>query len=298
MNSKNKTQIINRLSIVVLLSLLTTAAHAKINRLDSTRLISTAGTGIGSVLLNEAAFLNPASIYFFKKSSLYYQNGSTNLEESSEFRSNDYKEGKNEVFEITDTSARLKGAFSYQTQSENGETRKRITSSASNHLDKNTSFGVLYRYTEDKTDRHNVFHQAVFGLTHIHDKRLSYGLILEDPFLANRVDTKLAAGFQYSLTGNFIVMGDAGANYNDEPEENNFWRSAVQVQFFQHFFLKYGIFEDSIENLRGNAYGLSWIGPRLGIEYAYRKSSAFNDSENFYKDENLEEHSLAFSVVF
>lgn len=289
-----------KLSIILsFLTLLTTPAGAKLRKMDSTRLMSTSGAGIGAVLLNEAAFLNPASIYFFKESSLYYQKGAANLEDESELRDDSYSDGSNEAFLITDTSSALKGSFSYQYQSENGETRKRLTSSASTHMSKKSSFGVLYRYTEDDTlNGHKVFHQAVFGMTYVVDPRLTLGAILEDPFLANKEDTRLAGGLQYALTQNFLILADIGANYNDEPEDKNFWRAAGQAQFFKRFYLKYGKFEDKIESLRGNSWGLSWIGPKLGIEYAFRKSKAFADSQNFFDDEEIEEHSLALSLVF
>ncbi len=129
-------------------------------------------------------------------------------------------------------------------------------------------------------------------------QRLTLGAILEDPFLANKEDTKVAGGFQFTLTKNFLILGDIGAKYNDEPEDNNFWKAAAQAQFFKRFYLKYGRFEDKIEKLRGNSWGLSWIGPKLGLEYAFRKSKAFEDSENFFDHEEIEEHSFALSLVF
>lgn len=285
--------------ILGFLTLLTTPVSAKLRKLDSTRLISTSGAGIGAILLNESAFLNPASIYFFQDSSFYYQKGSASLNEESDKRESAYSDDTNEAVVITDTSSVLKGSFSYQYQKDNGERRTRLTSSASTHISKNASFGVLYRYTQDSADSgHKTFHQAVFGITYVVDPRLTFGAILEDPFLANKEDTKLAGGFQYALTQNFLVLGDIGSKYNDEPEENNFWRAAAQAQFFTRFYLKYGMFEDKIDNLHGNSWGLSWVGPKLSFEYAYRKSKAFDDSENFYDEEEIEEHSLALSLVF
>ncbi len=139
--------------ILSFLTLLTTPASAKLRKMVSTRLMSTSGAGIGAVLLNESAFLNPASTYFFKESSFYYQKGSSKLQEASEKRVDGYGDGSNEAFLITDTSSALKGSFSYQHQRENGERRKRLTSSASTHMSKNSSFGVLYRYTQDDTFR-------------------------------------------------------------------------------------------------------------------------------------------------
>lgn len=301
---KNYIKKLGLINIVFLLSLLTTLTlstapvNAKLRDLESTRLISTSGAGIGSVLLNEAAFLNPASIYFFQQSSLYYQQGSSKMKEASAERESDYKDGENQTFLITDTSSALKGAFSYQTQSEDGDSRKRFTSSASSNWGKNMSVGVLYRYTEEDAQDHEVYHQGVLGITYIHSKQLTFGAILVDPFLANKEDALLGGGLQYTLTQNFIVIADAGANYNDDPEDNKFWRAAAQAQFFKSFYLKYGRFEDDITKLRGYSYGVSWVGPKLAVEYAYRNSEARQDTEFYFNGEQLEDHSVALSVVF
>lgn len=291
--------------IVVFLSLLTNFsqingdANAKLRELETTRLMSTSGAGIGSVLLNEAAILNPASIYFFRKSSLYYQNGGTTLNEESEARNDSsYKDGKNQMFLITDTSAILKGGISYQTQSENGESRTRFTSSAASHLGKNASFGILYRYTHEDTDKYRVFHQATFGITYVINKKLVLGGILADPFLANKEDTRLASGLQYSLSDDLLLMTDAGLNYTENSKDNSFWKAALQAQFFDSIFIKYGVFEDKIEKLKGNSWGASWIGPKMAFEYAFKSSRAFENGLDFFNGERFDEHSFAVSVVF
>lgn len=290
------------INIVFFLTLLTTLAsrdvNARLRDQETTRLISSSGAGIGSILLNESAFLNPASIYFFQTSTFYYQKGSSRLDNSSSQRTDDFKKGENQILLLTDTSSALKGAFSYQTQSENGDDRKRFSSSASSNLGPNASFGILYRYTEDDQDQHKVYHQGIFGISYIYDKKLTLGAILVDPFLANKEDTRLAGGIQYALAQNFLLIADVGVNYNDDPEENRFWKAAFQAQFLKDFFLRYGQFDDGTTDLRGHSWGLSWIGPRLALEYAYRRSEAVKDGSTFYEGEELEEHSLALSLVF
>lgn len=285
------------LTIVFFLPLLTIEARAMPRDVKTARLISTSGAGIGSLLLNEAAFLNPASIFFFNNSSFYYQQGGSNFKQSPE-RDSEFEEMENQIFLITDTSSALKGGFSYQTISENGDSRKRFTSSASSNLGKNTAAGIIYRYTEEDAEHHEVYHQAVFGITHIVNERLTAGAILVDPFLANREDVLSAAGVQYQLTPNFALIGDAGANYKDEPEENNYYAVAAQAQFFKKFFLRFGQFENNAENLRGHSWGLSWVGPRLSFDYATRRSEVFKDISPLNKGEKIIDHSFALTLVF
>lgn len=288
----------NCTNIVFLLSLFTTSVNAKLRDFETTRLMSTSGAGVGAILLNEAAILNPASIYFFKTSSFYYQQGSAKLEENSPDRSDDYTDGSNQLFLVTDTSSTLKGGFSYQTQKENGESRKRITSSASTNLGKSSSFGILYRYTEEDVESHKVYHQATLGYTYVYDKDLTFGAILVDPFLANKEDALAVGGLQYSVASSLLLMLDAGANYNDEPEKNTLARGALQARFFKNFYLKYGQFHNKIKGLEGTSWGLSWIGPRLALEYARKVSQALEDENQLFSGEEIVEHSFAASLVF
>jgi len=163
---------------------------------------------------------------------------------------------------------------------------------------KNASFGVLYRYTEEDAQKHKVYHQATFGLTYLYNEKLSIGAILVDPFLANKTDALAAIGIQYNVAQNFIFMADAGANFATEPETENLLRAAVQAQFFSDLFLKYGQFKNKITGLEGSSWGLSWIGPRLSLEYALKESKVFEADSQLLENEEIKEHSFALSLVF
>ena len=89
-------------------------SFAYIIDIDTTRLKGTSGAGVGSVLLNEAAILNPASIVFHSNSSLYYQRDGSSLEKQSSERSPKFKEGLRELLVISDTSSSIKGGFSFE----------------------------------------------------------------------------------------------------------------------------------------------------------------------------------------
>ncbi|MBF0367814.1 MAG: hypothetical protein HQK50_19760, partial [Oligoflexia bacterium] len=53
----------------------------KIHDFETTYLQSTAGTGVGSLLMDESAILNPASISFFNLSSFYLQRTTTDFKD-------------------------------------------------------------------------------------------------------------------------------------------------------------------------------------------------------------------------
>lgn len=286
--------------IVVLYILLTTTAVAKIREFETTRLQSTSGAGVGTILVNEAATLNPAPIVFVPVSSFYYQNGTSKLDSISNGRDNNFGNGSSQMYLLSDSTTRLKGTFSYQDHSENHTRRKRFTSSVANNMGKRTAFGVLYRYTIDKTANNETkYHQGVFGFTHIYSPDLIIGGVLIDPFLASKQDSRSILGFQYSLTDNFFLIVDAGVNMHDKPKEKTISRAALQVNLLKDIYLRTGKFHDNVTNLKGNSWGISWIGPKLSIEYSYKMSEIISDNSDYlYDDEQIIETSLAFALVF
>lgn len=286
--------------IVVFNMLLTTDGEAKIRDFESTRLQSTSGAGVATILVNEAAILNPAPIVFVPVSSFYYQKGSSDLDSKSPDRPGSFGDGSSQMYLLSDSSTRLKGTFSYQDHSENSNRRKRFTSSVANNSGKQTSFGILYRYTIDKVgSEEKKYHQGVIGFTHIYSNELIIGGVIVDPFISNKGDTRSLLGFQYSLTESLHLIIDGGVNYNDKPKEKTLSRAALQVSFLKGIYLRAGQFHDKITNLKGNSWGISWIGPKLSLEYAYKTSEKISeDTDYLFEDEQIIETSLSFALTF
>lgn len=292
---------VNTSIIVVLFILLTTNANANIRDFETTRLQSTAGTGIGSILVNETSMLNPAPIVFVPVSSAYYQKGRSKLNGNSSSRTRAFSDGSSQMYLLSDSTTALKGTFSYQDHSENSGRRKRLTSSVANNSGKKTAFGILYRYTmdeySDNTEKN--YHQGILGFTHIYSDQLIIGGTIVDPFLANKEDARTTLGFQYSLTENLFLMLDGGSNFNDDPEENTFFRSALQINFLKGLYLRAGQYHDKINNLKGKSWGISWIGPRLSLEYAYKTSEIISENADYiFQDEQLIETSFSIAIIF
>ena len=282
--------------------LISLSLHAQIRDFESTRLQSTSGAGVASILVNESSILNPAPIVFVPVSAFYYQKGSSNLDSKSPNRTENFSNGSNQMYLLSDSSGQIKGTFSYQDQAENQYTRKRYTSSLAANSGKKTSFGILYRYTIDNDsllDEENIFHQGVLGFTHIHSPSLTFGGVIIDPFLSNKEDARVILGFQYQLTSNFYLIVDGGTNFNEDSEENTVSRGALQVNFFKDLFLRTGKFHDNASNLKGSSWGISWIGPRLSFEYAYKTSEVIQDKTDYLiKNEQIVESSLSMAIIF
>jgi hypothetical protein len=277
-------------------------AESRVRDLETTRLMSTSGAGVASVLVNESSFLNPASIVFVASSAFYYQRGSSSLDNEAKTRTKDFSDGSNEIYLLSDASSTLKGTFSYQKQAENQFRRQRFTSSFASNYGKRTAIGILYRYTIDEEIRDNdekKFHQGSIGITHILSEKLSFGAVLVDPFLSNKEDARLIGGAQYNLFSNLLLILDYGVNFNDKPHENTVTKGAVQLNFFRDLFLRGGRFEDKITGLSGNSWGLSWIGPRIALEYAIKNSEVIDEKSDYLlEEEKITESSLSLAVIF
>jgi hypothetical protein len=74
------------MTILAFMLLMGQKSWAQIREFQTTRLNSTAGAGVASVLSTEAALLNPASSTFFSGSNLSYQSYSTSLRHESDTR--------------------------------------------------------------------------------------------------------------------------------------------------------------------------------------------------------------------
>lgn len=282
--------------------LISLSLNAQIRDFETTRLQSTSGAGVASILVNEASVLNPAPIVFIPVSAFYYQRGSSTLDSKSPERTKDFSNGSDQMYLLSDSSGQIKGTFSYQEKAENQFNRKRYTSSLASNSGKKTAFGILYRYTIDEDsilNEENKFHQGVFGFTHIYSPELTFGGVVIDPFLSNKQDARVILGFQYQLTSNFHLIVDGGTNFNDDSSKNTLSRGALQVNFFRDLFLRTGKFHDNAANLKGSSWGVSWIGPRLSFEYAYKTSEVIQDKTDYLlRGEQIIESSLSLAIVF
>lgn len=292
-----------KLLLSIFFILITLNSFAKIRDFETTRMMSQSGAGIGAILVNEASFLNPASIAFYDNSSIYYQRNTANIKEQDPTRSsnNKFKEGDFETLVLSDTSAAYRGTFSYQRQSENSYKRIRYTSSLSTLITPRNAIGMLYRYTMDSTpeDYSDIFHQFNFGYTYIQSKELSFGLVLADPFYKKKKDTKIAVGLNYRIFHNFFIIADYGYYYASDNEEKDFSKYSVQISLMDNIFVRIGTSHDNYHNEKAKSWGFSWVGPKMTLEYAYKNTELISKKADYLiNNETMIEQSLALSVRF
>lgn len=293
--------------ILAALCLMGQSSWAQIRDFQTTRLMSTAGAGVASILSTEAAILNPAASAFFEGSSFSYQGYSTSLRDKS-----DVRDAANDKFPSTnrsqgafmaDHSGSVKGGVAYLTQDENNYERTRMVLHGAAPMGTTSSMGVSYNYVQDTLPRsyktrHEIHHQMSLGTTHIVDEKTILGLVIIDPTLSNSGDERLIGGFQYNVADRFMLIGDVGFQYTKSFSEKYLWRAAVQLNIFSDFFLKVGQFYDNVTEFKGTGWGASWIGPRFGIEFAQKYSDQIGDGTYIYKDESLVDTSLSAIIKF
>ena len=265
----------------------------------STRLLSTSGAGVGAILLNESTILNPASAIFFNTSSFYYQKDDFTLNDDGDETSL-LDNSHQEIYSIIDDSTSAKGGFSYIHQYFNGERRKRYSLSLSRPLGKKSSIGLIYKFTDAHLDNEYLkLHQFLIGFTHVQSNQLSFGLTINDPQFRVEEDFKVTAGIQYTFSEMISFLYDIGTGDMQNPDKKSFNLWAIQVGVFKDFFIRYGGGTSNFEGARYQSWGVSWTGPRLSLEYAYRNSDHKDTDYAFLQDnESLDQHSFALTILF
>ncbi len=275
---------------------------AQIREFQTTRLNSTSGAGVASALSTEAAVLNPASSAFFAGSNFSYQSYSTTLQHESTQRalSNDDFSGRNKsqgLF-ISDQDGPVKGGFAYLTQDENSYQRKQMIIHSAAPVDDKTALGISYRYIQDKLpgfsrNHQSVGHQMTAGISRVIDDSTIIALVLTDPTRSRVGEERVTAGLQYAFASRFTLMADIGTQYTKDVKHKYVWKSALQLQLFDDFFFRGGAFNDNIRGQKGTSWGISWIGPKLGVEFAQKFTTQFTQHDYLYKDEGLIDTSLS-----
>lgn len=290
--------------ILAFLALSGQTSWAQIREYQTSRLLSTSGAGVASVLTTEAAILNPASSAFFEGSSFSYQSFTTKLQKESDERTvaNDpfSESNRSEGFFMSDNSGPVHGGLAYITQKENGIKRSRIAFHGAALVGKKTALGLRYSFIEDKkkTKKYKARHQNAIGLTHIVDENMTLGLVLIDPTGATPDEERAIGGFQYGLADRLTIIGDFGIQYTKNVSKKYLWRAALQINIFDDFFVRGGQFYDNVVEMKGTSWGAGWIGPRFGVEFAQKYSQQFGSGLFLYEDEKIVDTSLSAIIKF
>lgn len=271
----------------------------------TSRLQSTSGAGVASLLIDEATVLNPAPMAFYTQSFLYYHYNKTSIslpEDNTIDSSPEKSKGMSVI--ASDGGQAVKGSFNYTWLNHDRAERKRFAFATGFQVSKTSSMGINYRYTIDRPYQDgevlakDKYHQVSFGLYHMVAPYLSLGMVFSDPFKTNIDDTLAVAGAQLSYKDMIVLMTDAGANYHSDLADTFLYRLGLQLKMFSDFLLRFGMHKDNGLKESGSAFGIAWISPRLALNFAIRHIQVDENLERKQREEKIKEASLSMSIHF
>lgn len=247
---------------------------------QTTRLKSTGGAGVGSILMDEATFLNPAPLAFFNLTAVFIQrtggDETTNgNDETSVLKSENY------AAVLSDSKSQVKGSFSYVKAKEGNDKSTMMSASTAFPIQQRSAIGATYRKITNSISGQKdvIINQYVVGASHNISPNLSVGAILIEPFTKIKENSQAVVGGQLVYEDFIALMLDVGANYNFPLDESLVYKGAVQIKFFTEVYLRAGYFNDKGMEEKGTGVGLGWVQPRLAIEAALKNSKGFTSSK-------------------
>ena len=242
---------------------------------ETSWLESTAGTGAGSLLLEESTILNPAPLAFFNTSSLYFQKTKNK---------GPYSAGQT-AFIISDTGKGIPASVSYiSTEKNDSNKREQYSLSFAYPMKKRSAFGIGYRLIKSRTAQSKHQHkQIVTGFTHVPSPSFSLGLILINPFKKNDDHSRALVGLQYVHDNFFSLLFDIESHFTSNFSDSMTYRTALQLKIMSGFFFRIGAFQNNKTNQKGMGTGIGWIQPRLSLNLGLKNTHFPPSSEKNVK---------------
>lgn len=262
--------------ILFLSLIISTTSFAASNKQQmTTRLKSTAGVGIGSLLLDEASILNPAPLAFFKIGALYYQQTKSSFNEATE---------KNSLIIASDAKGAVGGSISYH-QTEEG---KLISVSLARPAGERSALGLTYHYDKNNDGENSQY--ITVGISHAVSESFTLGFVADDLTNEFKNLSKIKIGGQYMYADFIGLMADFGTGWRDDPASKLTYGAAIQFKLFSDLYLRMGINRNKINNTKTSGIGISWVSPRLVFNLALSREKLLAD--------NSEVKDTAFSVSY
>jgi hypothetical protein len=249
--------------------------------------------------MEEAAFLNPASLAFFTQGNVYFQRDMLKIKDKD---GNIIQRPKNTGIVLADGNPTLSGSLSYVNQEEGDQKRTRWGLTASSPLSQQSAFGVSLRKSKDEnltTKTEEDYYQTVIGVTHALDTQTSLGIVAYDAFNSKAGETKAIIGAQHIFADYVTLAFDFGGNYNaDEISDTLLYRGGAQVRVLNDFYLRFGAFNDKSRQEKGNGFGLAWVQPKLAFEFAMKNTKQEANLAINRNESKIKETSFGVSLRF
>jgi len=294
-----------RIFLIILLTINSVPVYSRIHQFQSTRLKSTAGAGVASILMDESTILNPAPMAFIQTSSIYLHKSGGDIDTTSQDNTHapKYKSDQLGVI-ISDSSNKICGSLSYFNQNEKHDSRKQFSFSMASTIGKTSAMGVSTKIIKDELSddginkRKDNRTQFVAGVTHVVNKNFTLGIIANDPLKKSNRDTYGMMGVQYIINDFFAIMYDVGADYSKNLSGGLIQRGAIQMKILSDFYLRAGAFDNKILSEKGNGIGIGWVQPKLVIDLAFLNTTVMENELLFQRNEKIKETSFSLSYKF
>ncbi|MDC1174450.1 hypothetical protein OAT67_03605 [Bacteriovoracaceae bacterium] len=289
-------------SFLMLLLCYNSFAINRIPDFETTRIKSTGGAGVASVLMDESTTLNPAPLAFFNVGSFYMQKSGADSTINDDSKS--LSESDTISFIASDSQGSLNGSISYIKQKHRFSERQRWAASFSNPVGERSALGVGFRMTTDTLSEDGTsiqeekYKQTIFGVTHALSESFTMGMVFVDPFRTKPEDTIAVLGFQYVFKSFISLMLDTGADYNNPLSETLLYRAALQAKIFKDFYLRAGTFNDKGKASKGTGAGIGWVQPRLVIDFGIKNTDLLENQRLAQTSETIKETSFSLSYRF
>lgn len=268
---------------------------------ETTRLKGTAGTGVASLLIDEANYLNPSSSAFLNVGSIYLQKSDISTSNNLTNTSSDSDQVN---FIASDSKGRSSGSVSYSKMSIGEQSVKNIGLSLATPIGERSSVGVSYNSRKESLFNLNdqiiseSYKITTFGVTHLLSENLTMGMVLKDAFRSKNNESRLILGTQY-LYGSYIsIMLDVGSDYKSQLDEKFQWRTAAQIKILNDFYARFGVFDDKGNQTKGSGIGIGWIQPKLTVEAAIKNTDALESIALNQSEESIKETTFSLSYRF
>ena len=291
------TQILNLFTLFV--SFCPLFSFTSVPRFQTTRLTSTAGAGAASLSMDEASILNPAPLAFFNISSIYFQKSGGDLLDNE--RHGGVQAVDQMAFIASDTQNALKGSVSYAKKSYGVARQDQLGVSMASSVGDQSGWGLTYRRTirEDTSGgEEKNYEQFITGILHVINPEFSMGLVLVDPLGEIERERRGIFGIQYVYLDFISLMLDIGADYSAGMSETFTHREAIQIKLFGDVYGRFGVFTDRGLDKDGTGVGLSWVGPRLILDFALANTKFEENLAFDQRDSRETETSFSISYQF
>ncbi|MEK6623385.1 MAG: hypothetical protein AABY86_00360, partial [Bdellovibrionota bacterium] len=201
---------------------------------------------------------------------------------------------------------KVAGSISFNKIEIDSQKHKRMAASVAYRTGDASAIGIAYKMNEAATKDASALDYLVrkystisIGITHVFENGLSLGLLADDPQEKGPNGGRGTVGLQYVYKNFITLMSDFGSKYKAYTfSENMVYRLGAQFSLFKDLFLRIGTNYDQGLASKSKGIGLSWIQPRLMLDFALQSITKMQRDSLDQRNSKEKESSISLSYRF